>query len=665
LLPTGTILAGYRLDGVLGRGGMGVVYEATQLTLDRTVALKVLAPHLSNDTAFRERFRREGQVQAAIDHPHIVTVYEAGETEHGLFLAMRLIRGHTLKDLIIGRELDAGRSLRILRPISSALDTAHHASLIHRDLKPQNVLVAGRDHAYLADFGLTKAVDDTGITRTGQFVGTVDYIAPEQIRGEAASPRTDVYSLAAVMYECLTGVVPYPRPSEIAVLYAHMSDAPPKVSERRPELPAALDEVIARAMAKNPAERFGSAGALLDAAERAFGRQVRAAQTPPGPLARPEETGVRAAEADVATRQGQRPASTVASGTSPGAPAAAGETVEAPFEPTIPGRPQPRPEPSGRSAGGGGRSDWLILGAIVAFVLLVAVAGFIAGHSGSGKSPTSGTSVAAAGPLQLRFPSRSWSRASAPPSIPGMRLTDEIALVPNARVDGETLVAGMDGASGPLLLPARFRRRLPTALTSGQRVRLGSLEAYRYAALAPRGLSGIVTVYTVPTSAGAAAVACVSGKTTPAAFRGQCDNVASSLELRSASAYPLDPSPAYAVALRSALATLADARLSARSTLGSARTAGGEADAAARLAAAYSSAAGRLAATRLSPAAAPAGASLALALRGLGHDYAAAATAANRGNAAAYAAASRAANGDEQALGRALRSLARLGYSAE
>src|ERR687895_763358 len=190
---------------------MGVVYEATQLSLNRTVALKILAANLSDDPAFRERFRREGLLQAAIDHPHIVTVYEAGETEHGLFLAMRLVRGPNLKDMVLAREIDAGRTLRILAPVADALDAAHEEGLIHRDVKPQNILVGGRDHAFLADFGLTKLPGEKSLTETGQFLGTLDYVAPEQIVGERATARTDVYAFGAVLCECLTGSVPYPR----------------------------------------------------------------------------------------------------------------------------------------------------------------------------------------------------------------------------------------------------------------------------------------------------------------------------------------------------------------------------------------------------------------------------------------------------------------------
>jgi Protein kinase domain len=307
ILEKGTTVAGFRIDGILGQGGMGVVYEATQLSLNRVVALKVLASHLSDDASFRQRFIREGQVQGGIEHPHIVTVYDSGASEHGLFLAMRLIRGPNLKDMIISRELDAGRTLRIITPVADALDAAHAARLIHRDIKPQNILVGRRDQAYLADFGLTKASADKSLTRTGQFVGTLDYISPEQIKGERATKESDVYALAGVLYECLTGVVPFPKESEAAVLYAHMADPPPRLSDQRPDLPAQLDAVFAKAMAKQPSGRHGSAGELLNEVNSAFSRRIRAALTPPGPIEVPEETGIRQAETTVPTQESPRP----------------------------------------------------------------------------------------------------------------------------------------------------------------------------------------------------------------------------------------------------------------------------------------------------------------------------------------------------------------------
>jgi serine/threonine-protein kinase len=249
---------------------MGAVYQATQLSLNRVVALKLLAPNLGDDPGFRARFEREGQVQAGLDHDHIVPVYEAGQSEYGLFLAMRLIPGPTLKHLILDGELDPRRSVRLLAQVAQALDAAHRAGLIHRDIKPQNILIGERDHAYLADFGLIKAPDEARLTGTGQFIGTIDYVAPEQIQGDPATPASDIYALTGVLYECLTGEVPYPKPSEAATLHAHVMQPPPVLTERRPDLPPALDGVIAQGMAKDPWSRPSQAAELIQAASRAL-----------------------------------------------------------------------------------------------------------------------------------------------------------------------------------------------------------------------------------------------------------------------------------------------------------------------------------------------------------------------------------------------------------
>ena len=249
---------------------MGAVYKATQLSLNRVVALKLLAPNLSEDPGFRARFEREGQVQAALDHDHIVSVYEAGQSEYGLFLAMRLIGGPTLKRLILDGSLDPRRSVRLLAQVANALDAAHEAGLIHRDIKPQNILIGRGDHAYLADFGLIKAPDEARLTGTGQFIGTIDYVAPEQIQADPATPASDIYALTGVLYECLTGEVPYPKPSEAATLHAHVMQPPPRLSERRPDLPPALDGVIAAGMAKDPWSRPSRAAELIQSASRAL-----------------------------------------------------------------------------------------------------------------------------------------------------------------------------------------------------------------------------------------------------------------------------------------------------------------------------------------------------------------------------------------------------------
>ena len=283
---------------------MGTVYRATQLSLERVVALKVLTAELSSDPAFRERFRREGLLQAALDHPHIVTVYEAGETDNRLFLAMRMVEGPTLKELIERRELDDSRALRLLTQVAEALDAAHEKGLIHRDVKPQNVLVGAGDHAYLADFGLTKGSDDAAMTETGQFVGTIDYISPEQARGE-----TGHGAQRRVRADGRAVRVPH-RPG--SVCEGHRRQGPARAPHRartasvevRSDLPAAMDEVVAEGMAKDPEDAPG-VGRRADVEGAASARRrVRGRSAPP---ASADTTRSRRRRRDPDTRRRAQP----------------------------------------------------------------------------------------------------------------------------------------------------------------------------------------------------------------------------------------------------------------------------------------------------------------------------------------------------------------------
>lgn len=267
MLYPGTVIGGYRIEQFVASGAWARS-RATQLSLERIVALKLLSGHLSDDPAFRKRFRREAVLQATLEHPNIVPVYEAGESVPGLYIAMRFVNGPDLKELI--GELDRRRALRLLAGVASALDAAHAAGLIHRDIKPQNILVFGGEHAHLADFGLTAATGLSSVTQAGQFLGTLDYVSPEQIQDEELDARSDVYSLGAVLYECMTGVVPFPRASKVGVIYAHLEQAPRAARELAPELPPELDAVLARALAKRREERFASAGELIRAAATAL-----------------------------------------------------------------------------------------------------------------------------------------------------------------------------------------------------------------------------------------------------------------------------------------------------------------------------------------------------------------------------------------------------------
>jgi hypothetical protein len=275
----GDIFAGHRIEGVAGRGGMGVVYRAIQIDLDRPVALKVIAPHLAQDEAFRERFVAESRTAAAIDHPHVLPIYYAGEGDGTLYIAMRLVEGEDLRHLIRGAgSVEAGRAARIVDQVGGALDAAHARGLIHRDIKPANVLLGIGDHAYLTDFGLTKRLGaSTGLSRSGQWVGTLGYVAPEQIRGERIDARSDVYALGCVLFHALTGQAPYLRETEEATLWSHLHDPPPPASMLADGVPEAFDEVIERALAKDPDDRFPSAGDLGRAAlAAAEGRPVAA-----------------------------------------------------------------------------------------------------------------------------------------------------------------------------------------------------------------------------------------------------------------------------------------------------------------------------------------------------------------------------------------------------
>jgi YVTN family beta-propeller protein len=269
----GSELLGYRIEALIGRGGMSTVYRAEDLRLKRNVALKLLASELAVDSRFRERFLRESQLAASIDHPHIVPIYEAGEVDGQLYIAMRYVEGSDLKQLL--REegpLDPRRTLQLLRQLADALDAAHDRGLVHRDVKPSNALLDSAEHLYLADFGLTKSASDrSALTITGRIIGTVDYAAPEQIEGKPVDGRADVYSLGCLLYECLTGEVPFLRDSELAVLWGHVHESPPKASERNPQLPDKIDSVVAQALAKDPERRYVTCGDLTEAARDALG----------------------------------------------------------------------------------------------------------------------------------------------------------------------------------------------------------------------------------------------------------------------------------------------------------------------------------------------------------------------------------------------------------
>jgi serine/threonine-protein kinase len=307
----GTVLAGYRIESLLGRGGMSVVYLAEHMRLGRKVALKVLAAPLAQDAGFRERFVRESQRAAELDHPNVIPIYDAGEVEGGdadglLYIAMRYVQGSDLRSLLREEgKLSVGRTLFVLEQAAGALDAAHDRGLIHRDVKPANILIAQpSEHVYLTDFGVAKQTTAPDLTRTGMFIGTIDYAAPEQIEGLPLNGRTDVYALGCVLYECLAGRPPFDREAEVAVMHAHLTTPPPKLSDARPDLPKTLDRVVSSAMAKSMNERYATCPELVEAAREALlqrststGPVAHALDEPEPPPVEPVPAAVVAQEA--------------------------------------------------------------------------------------------------------------------------------------------------------------------------------------------------------------------------------------------------------------------------------------------------------------------------------------------------------------------------------
>jgi serine/threonine protein kinase len=270
------MLGDYRIEGIVGVGRMGVVYLAIDRITGRAVALKVLREDVGADPEYRARFRREGELLAQLDHPHVIPIHGMGEIDGELFIASRLVSS-TLRDLILTHApvpLDV--AMKVLASVASALDAAHAAGVVHRDVKPANVLIDPGPEVFLGDFGLARDQDGSQLTAPGQVLGTIDYMAPELLDGERVGPATDIYGLACLACETLTGTVPYVRETDAATMYAHIVEPPPSVSARRSELPRALDTVLAAGMAKDPEDRPSSAGALVIDMLGALGRPAPA-----------------------------------------------------------------------------------------------------------------------------------------------------------------------------------------------------------------------------------------------------------------------------------------------------------------------------------------------------------------------------------------------------
>ncbi|WP_454199168.1 protein kinase domain-containing protein [Nocardia sp. Marseille-Q1738] len=293
-LRAGSVFAGYRIERTLGAGGMGTVYLARHPRLPRSVALKVLDVSAGADPEFRARFQREAELAARLDHPNIVEIYDRGSEDGQLWMSMRYVAGSDVARLLAGNALAPSRVVEILTQAADGLDAAHRRGLLHRDVKPANLLVApgddGRDQVFVTDFGIARSREDTtGLTAAGALIATLGYVAPEQISGEPLDHRCDVYALGATLYQMLTGTMPFVRGTPAAVLRAHLAEPPPRPSAADPALPAELDAVIATAMAKRPADRYDSCGALAAAAARALAppRREPVGIAEPAPPTRP------------------------------------------------------------------------------------------------------------------------------------------------------------------------------------------------------------------------------------------------------------------------------------------------------------------------------------------------------------------------------------------
>jgi serine/threonine-protein kinase len=371
----GRVLEGYRIEAELGRGGQAVVYRATQLALQRQVALKIVSHQLSADPSFLERFKREGISAANLDHPHVIPVYEAGEADGLAFLSMKFIDGPSLDDVIRGGQgLTAQRAMTILRQVAEALDYAHGTGLVHRDIKPANILLGPGDHAYLSDFGLTRAIEGSKLTSSGVWMGTLEYVAPEQIRGSAITAAADRYALAVVAYEALTARSIFDQADRTALLYAHLHETPVPATRRRPELGPAVDQVLSRGLAKDPEQRQPTSVAFIDELTTAL-RTSPAWTMPHAPTVSIEAPPPLAVPAPAAVSAPPPPPPPAPSNPPPPPPpsAPAGAPV-----------PPPRPaSPAAPAAGAGGTPPWFryaaIGGAVIAAILVIMLVMSLAG----------------------------------------------------------------------------------------------------------------------------------------------------------------------------------------------------------------------------------------------------------------------------------------------
>ncbi len=663
----------YEVLEELGRGGMATVFLARQAELDRLVALKELSAFRQADPSFTQRFLRESRLAGSMSHPNIVTVHDYFEHDGVPYIAMEYVERGSLRPHI-GR-VSLTQVAGILEGMLSALEYAERHEIVHRDIKPENVMVTSSGRVKITDFGIAKATGSartgTFLTETGTTVGTPNYMAPEQAMGRGVGPWTDLYSVGVMAFEFFVGRVPFSDTEEpMAILMRQVSDPIPPARSVNPEVDPAISDWIERLLVKEPEGRTRSAGEAWDQFEEIVLHAVGPRWRRSAPLLEPSQ------------RAPDTPAGPATPPPTMAAQPPLMSTLEAPEGPSRSLRRTEMPEaPTRRLDDGDGRARAdrrgrrrvppVAKAVLILFALFFVAAAALGGHS----SPPSGSSgVAVATPastvtgrdMALQVP-RGWSRLRRAPDV-GLPLSHATGVAP--RRGGAVLAFGLvkgRTASNSSLLPAAFLGS--TGQASGgvpprKAVRLPAhnLQAWRYANLQPLGADRALTVYTVPTSAGVATVACAAPPDQREAFTAQCDAIAATLQLRSATPYPIGPSNAYASSLNGTIGSLQQETTPAEQSLVGSQTLAGQAAAARSLAGAYAAAAAQLGGLNLSPADTSANARLVSALRAAARAYRKAAHAATAGNPDAYRAASAAIPAAKARVNSALAGVRAAGY---
>ena len=652
MLEAGDRTAGYEIEGLLGaQTETGVVYQARRARDGVPVTLKLVADHLSRDRRFRRRLDEEADIQAALKHPAIAPVLEVGTGREGLYVAMARVERPNLADLLLDEELEPSRALRFLEAAASGLDAAADAGLVHRDLRPGTIWIGRDERVLLADFGLGSAPASEREINTLEIAARAEYVSPEEVEGQATTRRSSVYSLAAILVECLTGRPPYPEESQVALLARHLYAAPPSVSQRRPSLPGELDGVVARALAKDPASRFGSCLAFVEAARGALD------EAGPEELALPE---VEEPEpAPVAPRASGGTATVLAPAPAPARTGVGGGAAAPP--------PRERSAPSRTTTRRRRRFGAILAGAVLLAASVGATSWVLATASDEPAPPPpaepvrAGTASSAA--VTVSYPG-DWQRVERVAAIPGLALSDAVTIAPSDAPEDRGLLVGRMADAGPYLLPPPLVERLPAPPSLDDAVRLGRLEAFRHRGLAVEGYPQALTLYAMPTTSGVVGAACFAPADEAENFMPACERVASTVRLIDARPYPLAPDAAYGQRVSSIISELNRMRGARRDRFQRAVTPQGQADAARDLARGYDRAANAFAASppeRLPERRANEG--IVAALRGAQGAYSALARAARTNDRAGFNSARAAVRRSEAGVERTLRGLETFGYT--